>query len=47
MVFLYISLLDVDFNEEIGIKVDMFENFICFDFFELFFIYDVYKIILD
>lgn len=25
----------------------MFENFICFDFFELFFIYDVYKIILD
>lgn len=38
---------DVDFNEEVGIKVDMPENSTCLDFFELFFTHDVYKIILD
>ena len=38
---------DVDFNEEVGIKVDMPENSTCLDLFELFFTRDVYKIILD
>ena len=38
---------DVDFNEEVGMKVDMPENSTCLDFFELFFTRDVYQIILD
>ena len=38
---------DVDFNEEVGMKVDMPEDSTCLDFFELFFTHDVYHIILD
>ena len=38
---------DVDFNEVVGMKVDMPENSTCLDLFELFFTHDVYNIILD
>lgn len=38
---------DVDFNEEVGMKVVMPEDSTCLDYFELFFTRDVYQIILD
>ena len=38
---------DVDFNEEVGMKVDMADDSTCLDFFELFFTDNVYQLILN